>query len=79
MYDDVSQDSIHQYLDPKLASGYAVWTIQDVIVLITFLQAYVPGDGHKFKPAVLVAAADHLNQHLIKGGIKKEKGVRDEL
>ncbi|KAJ3738763.1 hypothetical protein EV360DRAFT_58102, partial [Lentinula raphanica] len=76
---DVSRHSTHTYLDSKTVKGYAIWTLQDVIVLIAFLKDHVPGDGHKFKPAVLSGAETHLNQHLIKGGLKKAKGIKDKI
>ena len=79
VFENVSRVSQHDYLDSKKATGYAIWTIQDVIVLITFLKAHVPGNGHKFKAPVLNAAAAHLNQHLIKGGAKKPKGIKDKV
>ncbi|KIK58104.1 hypothetical protein GYMLUDRAFT_246474 [Collybiopsis luxurians FD-317 M1] len=42
-------------------------------------KAHVPGNGHKFKAPVLNAAAAHMNQHLIKGGAKKAKGIKDKV
>ncbi|KAJ3726827.1 hypothetical protein C8R42DRAFT_532241, partial [Lentinula raphanica] len=50
-------------------------------VLTAFLKDHVSGagDGNKFKPAVYRAAADHLNQKIIKGGCKKWTSVQDKV
>ena len=76
---DVSRTSVHAFTDAKEAKGSAVWTIQCIVVLISFLKSHVPGDGQKYKPKVLRDAAAFLNSRIIFGGVKKEKGVADKL
>ncbi|KAJ3767864.1 hypothetical protein FB446DRAFT_620558, partial [Lentinula raphanica] len=78
-FPDISRSSTHTYLDPKVVKGYSIWNLQDVLMLIAFLKNHVSGDGHKYKPPVLSAADTHLHQYLIKGGLKKAKGIREKI
>jgi hypothetical protein len=75
----ITHTSTHTYIDPKTALGSAHWTLQCVLHLITFLQPHISGDGHKYKPAVRQAAADHLNQYLIRGGPKTARGIGTKI
>ena len=78
-YGHVSRTSEHTYVNPKEAKGNAVWTIQCILALIGFLKSHVPGDGSKYKPKVLKDASILLNNRIITGGLKKDKGVGDKI
>ncbi|KAK7027515.1 hypothetical protein VNI00_015148 [Paramarasmius palmivorus] len=68
----------HAQVSPTAA---CFWSILDCAKLCAFLQPYVAGTGDtkKFKKNVLVKAADHLNDRIIQGGLKKLEGVRSKI
>ncbi|KAJ7503861.1 hypothetical protein B0H11DRAFT_1626976, partial [Mycena galericulata] len=57
----------------------AVWVLTDLINMATFLEPHVSGDANKYKTPVLKSLTDHLNAHIVIGGLKKFNGVKQKL
>ncbi|KAJ7454333.1 hypothetical protein B0H11DRAFT_2287974 [Mycena galericulata] len=47
--------------------------------MATFLEPHVSGDANKYKTPVLKSLTDHLNAHIVIGGLKKFNGVKQKL
>ncbi|KAK7684351.1 hypothetical protein QCA50_012675 [Cerrena zonata] len=69
------------YIPAEEATGNAYWTLDCCRLVIETLQPFVAaaGDGLKFKPAHLESTALVLNAHIVHGGRKSAKGVKQKV
>ena len=79
----VKRDSVHVYLDASSLDDktQAVWTIQCILNLISFVVPLLAsaGDGHKLSTANQKLVAEGLNAKIIVGGKKKASSVQNKL
>ena len=61
------------------ASAKAQWVLTDLVNMAMFLEPHVASDGDKYKAPVIRDLTDHLNDRIIRGGLKKTDGVRQKL
>ncbi|KAJ7222975.1 hypothetical protein B0H12DRAFT_1328948 [Mycena haematopus] len=61
------------------ASAKAQWVLTDLVNMATFLESHVAGDGNKYKAPVIRSLTEHLNDRIVRGGLKKADGVRQKL
>ncbi|KAJ7897025.1 hypothetical protein B0H13DRAFT_1556885, partial [Mycena leptocephala] len=79
--DNITVDNHPPYLprEEVRGSANAQWVLTDLINMVNFLESHVAGDGNKYKAPVLRELTNHLNDHIVVGGFKKQNGVKQKL
>ncbi|KAJ7609362.1 hypothetical protein DFH06DRAFT_978759, partial [Mycena polygramma] len=79
--DSITVDSDGPYLPREgiREKANAQWVLTDLIHAAKFLEPHVSGDGNKYKTPVIRSLTEHLNDHIVMGGLKKMTGVKQKI